>query len=289
MMKRLAWAWVVAALLALTVSGLRADDGPGDGSAAQGVIAISRPKDDVTMSFALPAQVAQIYVKEGETVKAGQPLVRFDDRQEVADYNKAKADADNMTKIEVQKAVWEQAKVHYERLLKASLDGAVTPEELDEAKIQVTVEHARLDMENFNHQQAQLEMASKKAVLDKMTLLSPINGRVEKLYLQVGESVDSGNPRVVHVENRDPLWVEGNVPFALAAKLHEGDPATVVYSDRSTARGKVIFIAGVADPASGTLRVKVQVANPELRRAGEQVRLLFPDAGRLAQLQNPNQ
>jgi hypothetical protein len=43
-----------------------------------------------------------------------------------------------------------------------------------------------------------------------------------------------------------------------------------------TVEGMVIYIGAVADAASGTLRVRVQVPNKARRPAGEHVSIIFP-------------
>ena len=51
-----------------------------------------------------------------------------------------------------------------------------------------------------------------------------------------------------------------------------------------SAKGKIINIAPVADPASDTISVKIELPNPTSRPPGEHVKVFFPAAGKAREL-----
>jgi multidrug efflux pump subunit AcrA (membrane-fusion protein) len=59
--------------------------------------------------------------------------------------------------------------------------------------------------------------------------------------------------------------------------LRYGDKAQVVFPGykETSLEGTIVFIGAVADAASSTLRVKIEVPNKSLRPAGEHVRIIF--------------
>ena len=112
-----------------------------------------------------------------------------------------------------------------------------------------------------------------------MKLKSPIDGSIEKVEVETGESVNALQS-VVRVMQIDPLWIDVPVPLADASSLAcEGD-AEVSFpgTEKMSPKGKIIFIAAVADAGSGTLKVRVEVANNSKRPAGEHVTVLFPSS-----------
>jgi len=109
-------------------------------------------------------------------------------------------------------------------------------------------------------------------------LESPIDGIVSQVYMEVGESTDGQNMKVADVVQIDPLWIEVPVPVLQARKLNNGDAANVTFSDGKLRKGTVKKDSILADPASGTLTVKVIVPNPDKLEPGEQVRVIFPQA-----------
>ncbi|GAG34345.1 unnamed protein product, partial [marine sediment metagenome] len=119
-------------------------------------------------------------------------------------------------------------------------------------------------------------------LVDRMTLKSPIAGRIEQLYVQRGESVDALQ-KVARVVRIDPLWVDVPVPLAEARDIRPKHAAKVTFDSGGgavTVTGKVIHVAAVADAASGTRTVRVEVPNDSRpgRPAGEQVKVSFPGA-----------
>jgi multidrug efflux pump subunit AcrA (membrane-fusion protein) len=154
------------------------------------------------------------------------------------------------------------------------------------------VEEAKVKLTNFEHAMEKLKAEQSKVVLDKMTILSPIDGQVEKQFANIGESVEPAN-NVVRLIDLSRLFIETTVTYDRAIKLktvEEGKPnqnvdeakAVVHFSDETTAEGNVIFIAGVADAGSGTLLVRVEVENKAKRRAGDRVRVEFPFLAKIA-------
>ena len=68
--------------------------------------------------------------------------------------------------------------------------------------------------------------------------------------------------------------------MVLARTLKLGGPATAEFpnTDGKRVDGKIVFLAAVADAASETRLVRVEVANPSDRPAGERVRVRFSGA-----------
>jgi multidrug efflux pump subunit AcrA (membrane-fusion protein) len=75
------------------------------------------------------------------------------------------------------------------------------------------------------------------------------------------------------------LWIDAPVPLVQAMGLQAGKPAQVRFGSSEgpagVVQGQIIFVAAVADAASGTRRVRVEVQNKTGRPAGEQVQVEF--------------
>jgi RND family efflux transporter MFP subunit len=213
---------------------------PVQANSNEGITAITAPCADVTMSFVQPGIIAKVLVKEGDKVKAGQLLIQQD--------------------TEAAEASLAQKKVDLKRLEWAAGRGAATDLE---------VEHARLDVKV-----AQI-------IVDRMCLKSPIAGTIEKIEVEVGEAVQ-GLADVVRVVKTDPLWIDVPVPLAKGRTLKFGQIAEVKFPDtkKKPSKGKIIYISTVADAASSTLRVRIEVPNTLNRPAGEHVRVTFPPPGK---------
>lgn len=245
------------------------------------VEAITQPSRDATLSFVRSGQVAEIHVKPGDAVKPGQELVQLEDRTECLQVEQLRAEAENDVRIRFAKADLDLKKVVFEQKDDAFRKGAATKLEMEEARLGVISSALSLELAQFDRAQAKLKHAGAKAELERMSLLSPIDGRVEAVLLEKGEAAYP-QTQVLRLVKIDPLWIDAPVPLPLAQSLRRGGPADVRFGPAGaevaafTARGKIIHIAAVGDSASRTLLVRVEVANPASRAAGERVRVSFP-------------
>lgn len=244
------------------------------------VQAYSKPSQDVTLTFAVPGRLAKIFVKEGARVEKGQQLAQLDDRAERAEVAIQQAKASDTTPIKTQETIRDQKQINYKRyvLVAEKSPGGVTPIELDAARIDAEVEVARVAMAVMSHEQDVLTYEKAKALLEKCTLLAPIDGWVEEIFVREGEGVDSNaSSKVVRVVNVDPLWIDAAVPLSIARHVKNGDSVQVKFPEtQKDATARVIFVAAVADAASETAQIRLEIANPSRRLAGEQVTVTFP-------------
>jgi len=261
-------AMLVMAALASTVLG-------------EGSTGITRPSGDTTLQFARPGRVDKVLVKDGEAVKAGQAVVQLDDVEERAALAQDDAAAKDQTKIAAQATVLDQKRVDLKRI-EAMPPGIKTPYEVDSARLDVKVAEANVALAQFEHDQAGRKAVQTKAAVDRMTMYSPITGTVELVMAKPGESVDT-QTKVIRIVNVDPLWVEVPVAEAEAMKLKTGDPARVTFNtDKAMAEGKIVFVSAVADAASDTLNIRVELPNPTHRQGGERVQVDFAPAAKVA-------
>jgi RND family efflux transporter MFP subunit len=241
-----------------------------------GIAAITNPSADVTLSFVQPGRIERIHIKEGDAVKAGQVLAQQDDAVDRARLAQLEADSKNMTNIEAGKASLDQKKVDLQKLEIAAARNAATELEVEHAKLDVKIAELSLELALFEHEQAVRKYEEAKLQIDNMSLKSPIDGRVEKLEVETGESVNALES-VVRAVQIDPLWIDVPVPLANASTLACDGAAEVIFQGlgKTTVKGRVIFIAAVADAGSGTLRVRIEVPNKAKRPAGEHVTVVF--------------
>jgi RND family efflux transporter MFP subunit len=244
-----------------------------------GIGAISVPSADLALSFIQPGLVAGIHFKEGDAVKAGDVLVQLDDAADQVRLAQLKAESENRTNIEAAEASLEQKKVDLKKLEIAAGHNAATELEVEHAKLDVRIAELSLKLAIFEHEQAKRKYDEAAIQVDHMRLKSPVDGNIEKIDVEIGESVNALDS-VARVVRIDPLWIDVPVPLSKTNKLKCGDIARVQFlaPDRVSVDGKIIFVGAVADAASGTLRVCVEVPNKSKRPAGEHVKVSFPNS-----------
>ncbi len=240
-----------------------------------GIIAITKPSADVTLSFVQAGRIGMINFKEGDSVKIGDILVKQDDAVEKARLAQLEAESTDKTKIQASEFSLAQRRVDLKRL--EARPKAVTQTELEHAKLNLNIAELSLRVAVFQHEQAQRKYEEAKLQIERMSLKSPIDGRIESIEIEAGESVNALDD-VVRVVRINPLWIDVPVPLSQTAKLRYGHTAMVGFPSpqKMSVEGTVIFIAAVADAGSDTLRVRIQAPNNSNRPAGEHVTVTFP-------------
>lgn len=248
-------------------------------AAAVEVEAITKPNADILLSFVHGGRVGKVLIKEGARVKRGQVLVRQDDQAEQIQFQQLKEKAEDTARIEVIEIELAQKRADLEKMEWAHHDGAATDWEIEHARLEVNTAELSRRMAIFERKQAGLQRDEMWARIKQLTLYSPISGQVEEVVIEAGEAAEPLSP-VVRVVRVDPLWIDVQVPLELAQQLTKEQSIEVVFSAGIISReerigGHIQNIAAVADAASDTLRVRVEIPNPSRRPAGERVQVLF--------------
>ncbi|MBN2181271.1 MAG: efflux RND transporter periplasmic adaptor subunit [Sedimentisphaerales bacterium] len=245
---------------------------------ASGITAFTKPSADVTLSFIQPGRIQKINYRKGDSVKVGDVLVQLDDSVEQVRLAQLEAESKDKTQIEASEAKLAQSRVDLEE--REKIPKAVTPLELEYARLNLKIAELTLRMAIFQNEQAQRKYEEAKLQIERMRLKSPIDGKIEAIKgieIETGESVNALED-VVRVVRIDPLWIDVEVPLDQTTNLKYGRKAVVEFPDPKSMsiEGTVIYIAAVADAASDTLNVCVQVPNSTNRPAGEHVTVTFP-------------
>lgn len=220
----------------------------------------------VRISGKLPGRVVEFYVHEGDTVQAGDTLVRIHSAvaeaqlaqalamQDVARQQNRKVDAGTRKQI-VQGAydLWQQAKAAesitkktYDRLERLYSEGVMSEQKRDEAKAaydaavaaenaaksQYDLAVAGAQSEDKQSAAALVEAATGgvdqvKAVLDDAFLTAPCAGTIDQVYPEVGELVSLGAP-IMSVLKTDDRYITFNVREELLNDLTMGKKIKVM-------------------------------------------------------------
>jgi RND family efflux transporter MFP subunit len=256
---------------------------PFQGSAAE-IEAVTKPSADIELSFVRPGKIGEVLVKEGEAVKGGQLLARLDDKVEQIQLIQLKAKAANRTKIEAAEAELLQKKEDLKKLEEARKKGAATDWEVEHARLNVDIGLHSVQFAKFEHEQDRLKYEENMAEVERMRLVSPINGLVEDVTIEVGQSAQPLKT-VIRVVDIDPLRVDVLAPIALAERLQPNQTAYVSFPSGSKqagsqkGQGHITFISAFSRAGSDTLRVRLEIPNRALRPAGERVGVSFIPSG----------
>jgi membrane fusion protein, multidrug efflux system len=195
--------------------------------------------------------VKKVHVKEGQFVRAGEPLFSLDDRADRANLEKAKAQQqrDQATLADLER--------QYRRSQELLAQNFISKSAADNTLSQVDAQRAAVASDHAAVQAAQV-------ALSYDTIVSPISGRIGAIPMFAG-SLAQPSAVMVTVTQLDPIAVSFPVPEGrlqdLLAAARSRSPVTAVVPGRTPLRGVLSFVDNTVDPQVGTVKAKAQFEN----------------------------
>jgi membrane fusion protein, multidrug efflux system len=201
-----------------------------------------------SLSAPAPARIATIYVSLGQKVKAGAPLIAF----EQSAFRAAAVSAE---------AALTAAQKNYDRAHRLADAGIVPRKDADQAATELAQADAAAMIARRNAQLA--------------VLRAPISGVVTKLNASLGASVDVGLP-LVEVADLAALDIIFNVTPSDAARIAPGGAVTLSAGENANGEplgvGRITDVGGTVDSVTRSVSVRA-LAPPTARplRIGETI------------------
>lgn len=264
------------------------------------------------VSSRIMGSIVAVRVREGDRVRAGQTLIEIDSRDADAQLKKAQAGereaSDALEEIERNINAARSAKVaaeanqtlaastfdRYKSLLERR---SVSPQEFDEVQAKHRVADAEAERANrmlsslaarksqvlAKIEQAKADVAGARIAASYARVTSPINGIVTAKHVEVGAMAVPGAPL---------LTVEDDSQYRLEASVDESRIGHIKANDQVQVRidalggldltGRVVEIVPVADPASRSHTVKIDLPAQSFLRSGSYGRASFATGQRQA-------
>jgi len=278
---------VIAAILGWRLGGKSAGEAKGERKAGGPVVvvtALAESRDvpvkmiangtvtaiqTVDLRAQITSTVKDVRIREGQDVKAGEPLLVLDSGTEEANLKKAQA---QVVKDEADLATAKRNLDRQEELFRTKF---ISQAALDTAQNSVDTLNGQLAIDK-----AAIEAA--RVALTYTEIRAPFAGRTGIISVRAGSLVQpssnintasstAGAPPLVTVTQLDPITVAFTLPEkelpglqgALAAGPVTAVASTPLSGDKFT--GKVIFVDNAVDSTTGTIRLKAQFDNPKAR------------------------
>jgi len=217
------------------------------------------PLATVTVQSQISGQIMKISFKEGDRLKAGDPLILIDPRP----YQVALEQAQGA--LERDKALLANARIDLQRYQTLWSQDSIAEQQLATQKALVVQDEG-----NVKTDQGQIDAAKLNLVYCHIT--SPVSGRAGLQQVNIGNYVTPAEPNgLVVITQMQPITVvftiaEDDIP-ELLKQVHAGRTLPVTAWDRSNthqlASGTLQSIDSQIDPTTGTIKLKALFANTD--------------------------
>jgi len=207
------------------------------------------PARIVELSAETDGRVEFIGAERGANVERGGTIVMLDER-------------DRNARLAQANATVKQREVEYEGRLKLQSKSYVSEAQLQEAIAQLEA--------------AKTELRRAELDLEYMATRAPFDGALQSRVVEIGDFLKRGDPIATFVDNRT-IIVAANVSEFDARHVAVGESAEARLATGERVRGTIRFVAPVANEATRTFAVELEVDNQAGQlRAGGTAELFIP-------------
>lgn len=235
-----------------------------------------QPEVEVKITPDVPGEIIALYVKEGDSVRKGQLLLKIQPENYIsvtqraeAVVNQTKANAEQAKSVISQsEARLARTQAEYNRQKRLFDDKVVSASDLEIAETNLKV--ARQDLEaakssveasKFNIKSAEASLKDASENLRKTSIYAPMNGIVSKLAVELGERVvgtsQMAGTEILRIANLNNMEVRMNVNENDIVRVSSGDTAIIDVDSYSMTgkkfRGIVTQIANTANGSGNSL------------------------------------
>lgn len=178
--------------------------------------------------------IKKIYVKEGQSVKEGQTLVKFD--SEILQRTIKELD----TNIKLARTTYKKQKRLWDKKIGSEIQYL----------------QAKTNLESLENKKA-----SVKAQIDQTTIKAQFSGVIDQIFVKQGEMAAPGMP-VLRLINLDNIYIEANVSEKYLRHIQKGTEANIYFPNlEKNISAKVTMIGNFINPANRTFRIVVNIKN----------------------------
>jgi RND family efflux transporter MFP subunit len=214
-------------------------------------VATLQSRQSITIQPQVEGHVTKIFVKSGDRVAAGAPLLQIDPEKQQATVRASEATH------EAKVAALRLAEEQYQRVSKLFSEGLSSQQDLDQAK--ASLESARADA-----QSAEAQVRQESVDLGYYRVDAPAAGTVGDIPVRVGDRVTTSTTLTTLDRLGGGLEAYISVPVERSADLRMGLPVEIVDdAGKLLARSRIYFIAPRVSAETQAVLAKAPVDDPK--------------------------
>jgi HlyD family secretion protein len=173
---------------------------------------------DIDIGSHVSGVVTTIYVKEGDAITVGMPLLKLDDRTATADLTQKEQDHRRAEAgVGEARAALADLRDQLARTERLKIGSSISEDRVDRLRFGVKTAEARVRSAEAAVAMTGATIDAAKTALEKLTITSPIEGQVLKVNTQIGEFVNTLS------NGRAPMVIGNITPLHVRVSIDEND------------------------------------------------------------------
>jgi RND family efflux transporter MFP subunit len=219
-------------------------------TASSEYLAMLKSRNSTAINPQVEGQIIRIFVKSGDRVEAGDPLMQIDPLKQQATASSQEASR------AAREANLKLAREQLERTKRLAAEGVVSKQELDQA--QSTHDAALAELRALEAQ-----VQEQHVQLRYYRVSAPLSGIVGDVPVHVGDRVTLSTV-LTSIDRPGGLEAYIEVPVERALELSVGKPIQLVDSNGGVlAQSRITFVSPAVDNTTQTILVKAAIDNPK--------------------------
>jgi multidrug efflux system membrane fusion protein len=207
------------------------------------------PARVVELNAETDGRVVRVDAERGDRVDAGDVIVRLDER-------------DRRARLAQAEATVKQRELEFAARARLKGDSYVSEAQLQEAEALL--------------ESAKAELTRARLDIEYMVIRASFDGALQERQVEIGDFVKLGDPIASIVDDRT-LIVRASIAEYEAHFVEKGEPGSAILASGQTVHGTIRYIAPVADEATRTFNVELEIDNTDgALRAGITAELIIP-------------
>jgi multidrug efflux system membrane fusion protein len=207
------------------------------------------PARVVEINAETAGRVVSVGIERGNRLDQGEVIVRLDER-------------DRHARLAQAEATVKQRELEFEARESLKNESYVSEAQLQEAAAMLET--------------AKAELARARLDIENMVIRAPFDGALQDRMVEIGDYVKVGDPVATFVDERK-LVISANVSEFDAHHVVTGNPGSARLATGQVVEGKIRYVAPVADEATRTFTVELEIDNAAGEyRGGMTAELMIP-------------
>ena len=230
----------------------------------QRVSGVVEAKNQINVYPELSAVIVEVFVKNGDVVKEGDPLIRLRDREFLERLKQAEAGYQiAVAQLKQAEARLKEARSELKRRDSLAREGLASSTDLETAQLDAISAEADVALAQARVEQAKATAEERDEALSQALIRSPIRGVVGNRNAEVGMLV-TGSTRLFTLGQMDKVRVNVILTDRMLQSIHVGQRVEIAsdHTPDQVIEAKLSRISPFLNPVTHTTEAEIDLGNP---------------------------